>query len=141
MNGSSWRGRPKYVLGWKWAPLRITMSASSRCWATSTARSQPELPAPTTSTREPVEIADVVVLAGVDLFAGEVTRHLGHLRVPQVAVGHQHAVIDAGAAAGGDGPPAGTGSPSVCDRAHRLHLGVELDHALVGRACRAKDAM
>ena len=29
------------------------MSTSNRCWAQSTARSQPELPAPTTSTRSP----------------------------------------------------------------------------------------
>ena len=47
------RGRPNTALGWNICPRRIEIVDSSRALATSTARSQPELPAPTVSTRVP----------------------------------------------------------------------------------------
>ncbi len=50
---SSARGTPNTALGWNICPRRIEIVDSSRWLAASTARSQPELPAPTVSTRVP----------------------------------------------------------------------------------------
>jgi hypothetical protein len=53
------------------------------------------------------EVADVVVLAGVQLRAGELAGHRGDVRTPQMAVRDQHAVEHALVAAGGLHAPAG----------------------------------
>ena len=47
------RGTPNTALGWNICPRRIEIVDCSRALAASTARSQPELPAPTVSTRVP----------------------------------------------------------------------------------------
>jgi hypothetical protein len=47
------RGRPNTALGWNIWPRRSEIVDSRRALAASTARSQPELPAPTVSTRVP----------------------------------------------------------------------------------------
>jgi hypothetical protein len=47
------RGRPNTALGWNICPRRIEIVDSRRALAMSTARSQPELPEPTVSTRVP----------------------------------------------------------------------------------------
>ena len=50
---SSARGRPKTDFGWNICPRRIEIVDWRPAPATSTARSQPEFPAPTVSTRVP----------------------------------------------------------------------------------------
>ncbi len=59
------------------------------------------------------DIPDVPVAAGMNLLAREGARNVGHLGVPQVSVGDQHAVVGAGAAGGRDVPPRRSGGPSV----------------------------
>jgi hypothetical protein len=51
---SSARGLPKIAFGWNTCPRRSEIAVVNRAWAASTARSQPEFPAPTTSTRSPL---------------------------------------------------------------------------------------
>ena len=46
-------GMPSIVFGRNQLPRRIEMSHAPRVWAVSTATSQAEFPAPTTSTRSP----------------------------------------------------------------------------------------
>ena len=52
-----------------------------------------------------VEILDVVVLAGVQLLTGELARDVGHVGVPEMPIGNQHAVEDTLIAAGGEHAP------------------------------------
>ena len=100
------RGRPKTALGWNICPRRIEIVDSSRALAMSTARSQPELPAPTVSTRVPADVGDRAIRARMDLPTRELARVRRHVRLPQVPVADEHAGVGALVAVGGRDAPA-----------------------------------
>ena len=84
--------------------------------------SQPELPAPTTSTRRPRRMSGVLYSRRMQRQAGELARQLGNPRIPMVAVGDHHAGILPHFAAGQSHRPTAAGRLDPLDRA------VQLDH-------------
>jgi hypothetical protein len=79
------------------------------------------------------ELLDVVVLAGVQLPAGELAGNVGHVGVPEMSVGNQDAVEDTLIAAGGEhAPSSGShGSGASVHGGHGNHFRVEVDEVVV----------
>ena len=72
-----------------------------------------------------VQVVGVAVLAGVQHAPVEVARAVGHERVPEVAVGDDHAVVGLALAVGGRDLPAG--QAALVERSRGRDRGVEPD--------------